>query len=860
MTSFTRNNIIIKFFTRFILVIILLNLIFLLKTDAEDKNNQVTLFINEFMDSNGDTILGKDGDSSDWIEIYNPTDKPKYILQPTPAAPNNTRGFFSLKTAGFYSFYLNNKLLIHLIIILLLILVFLSIIFFRATVKLKQSKSQLKKINEEQALLLNNIQTQIWYLKDVDRYGRANKAHLDFFDINIEGLENRSLFEIRGEKEAAVCIKGNIEVFKKKKQIKTEEWVKNGKGEKRLLSIIKTPKLDDNGQVEFVICSAEDITEKKRIEDQIRNLAQEYETIINYTQDAIFLVNVENQEFKYHRLNSIHEKLTGFTTEKIKGKSPIEIVGKKLGKIIEANYRRCLEEKKTISYEEELELPAGKRVWHTNLSPVIVNGEVVQLVGVSRDITERKQMEKKLKQNENEYRNLFEESPIGLVKVDNKGNIIDINKEMLNLLGSPGKEETLQFNLLKMSNLQIAGLSQQLELVIKKGRPISGEKFYTSYWGKKLWLNYSIKPILDEKGEVTEVIIVCQDTTEKRKAEERIKYLTFHDSLTGLYNRAYFNEEMKRYNTERQLPLSIIIGDVNGLKLTNDVFGHQEGDNLLIKVARIIKSSCRQEDLVARWGGDEFVILLPQTDEKVAREICLRIKESCRKSRAEPIKPSIALGYATQKEPGEDIRDIFKKAEDCMYKNKLNESKNTHNAIISSLKKALSETAYISSERSQQVKKLALELGRALKLTDYELTHLDLLAELYDLGKVVICPNIIQKQGSLTPEEWKEIKRHPEIGYQIANSSPELSNIAEGILSHHEWWDGSGYPRGLKGEKIPLISRIIAIVDAYDVMTNGGPYKEAISKEEAIKELEKGAGSQFDPEIVDIFINQVLAE
>jgi diguanylate cyclase (GGDEF)-like protein/PAS domain S-box-containing protein len=815
---------------RFIFCFIILNLVFSLNAFGGDSIKKPDLYINEFMASNGDTIVDEAGDSGDWIELYNPTDKPvdiggfyisdhkneplrwqipddqpeettippggylllwadedtekgplhlgfklskdgesitltapdkktvidqiefgkqergvsygrkadgsdkwEFFLNPTPAAPNQIVGFSSLKKAGFYTFYLENKLLVTYIIILLFIILLLSIIAISFTVKLKRSESELKKINEEQSLLLDNIQTQVWYLEDIDKYGTANKAFLEFTGIDKDELENKSLLDIRGEEETAACIKGNKEVFQKKEQIKTEEWVENWQGEKRLLSITKTPKLDNNGQVEYVICSAEDITEKRRIEDQIRKLAREYETIFSNTQDAIFLVDVtEDGKFRYNRVNFSYLELTGFSAGDLKDKTPQEVYGKEFGKEIEANYKKCLTEKRAISYDEELDLPAGKRIYHTSLSPVIVDDKVVQIVGSSRNITERKQM------------------------------------------------------------------------------------------------------------------------------EEKIKHLSFHDSLTGLYNRTYFNEEMKRYDTERQLPLSIIIGDVNGLKLTNDAFGHQKGDELLIKVAQILKSSCRQEDLIARWGGDEFIILLPRTTEKGAQEICLRIKEACQKSKADPIKPSIALGYGTRKEKTEDLQVILKKAEDRMYKNKLNESKNTHNTIISSLKKTLGETTGETSEHSQRLKGLALKLGRKLNLEGYELKDLALLAELHDLGKVAISKDILQKKGQLGSEELEEIKRHPEIGYKIASSSPELNNIAEGILSHHERWDGTGYPRGLKEKEIPLISRIIAIIDAYDIMTYGSPYKEAISKEEAIKELEKGAGSQFDPLITDIFINQVL--
>lgn len=639
------------------------------------------------------------------------SDNWKFFLKPTPTAPNETKGFSSLKTAGFYSFYLDNKPLVNLLFIFLLILILLSIVLFKLTTKYRQNKEQLKKINAEQALLLNNIQTQVWYLDGIDKYGTANKAHLEFLGIDNNELKNKSLLEIYSEEEAAACIEDNIEVFNKKEQIKTERWVSNAQGEKRLLSITKTPKLDDNGQVEYVICSAEDITEKKRIEEQIRSLVREYETIISNTQDAIFLVDIdENGQFRYNRVNFAYIQETGLSLAEIKGKTPQEVYGEEIGRKIESNYMRCLREKNNLSYEEELELSAGKRIYHTNLSPIIINDKVVQIVGSSRDITERKQMEEEIKLNEREYRSLFEDSPIGLIKVDYKGNVIDVNQEMLLLIVPPGKEKTMEFNLLEMPSLQRAGLSQKLSLAINEKKPISGEGFYTSTWGKKIWLNYNIKPILDEKGKVTEVIIACQDISDKKEAEERIKYLTFHDSLTGLYNRAYFKEELRRYDTPGQLPLSIIFTDINGLKLTNDAFGHQKGDELLIKVAQTIKSSFRQEDLVARWGGDEFVILLPQTNEKEVREMCFRLKESFKEFKAEPIKPNIALGYATKTKSSENIHNIFKKAENLMYKNKLSESKKFHTAVISSLKKTLNEINHETFEHSNRNKRISLTI------------------------------------------------------------------------------------------------------------------------------------------------------
>ena len=945
----TQNNL-----TKILIFILLINFLVSNIVFAAMNENEKTIYINEFMASNGDTIHDEYGDFGDWIEIYNPTDKPvdiggyyisdqideplkyqitdnqpekttippndyillwadtdtgkgplhldiklskdgesiiltspdketiidqiefekqerdvsygrktdninswDFFLEPTPLAPNNSGGFSSLKILGIYSFYTNNSLLIYGIIILFLIIIFLSLIIFKYNNKFKKNKDSLKILNEEQTLLLDNIQTQIWYLKDVVNYGKANKARLEFLEVNSKTLEDESIFEIHNEDEANQCLEENVKIYQNKKQIKIKKWVVNGRGKKRFLLIIKTPKIGKNGQVEFLVCSAEDITEKTRIEKQIISLTKEYETIFSNTQDAIFLVNVgKDGKFRYSKINFSYIANTGFSHEELKDKTPKEVYGKKFGQEIELNYKKCLKDRKIISYDEELEMPVGSKIYHTILTPVIADDKVVQIVGSSRDITTRRKMESKIKQSEREYKSLFKDSPIGLIKIDCEGNIIDINNELIQLIGLPEKEN-IQVNLFNLPILENNQLKQDIKKSIDKIKPILGElKFILK--GKISWINYNIKPIINDDKKIEELIIASQDITEKKDAEERIKDLTFHDSLTGLYNRTYFNEELKRYNTKRQLPLSIIIGDVNGLKLTNDAFGHQEGDKLLVKAANIIKGSCRQEDLVARWGGDEFVVLLPNTDASSVKEILKRIKTACHQSELSPIRPSIALGSSTKHKSSEDIQMVYKKAENRMYKNKLIESKKVYNNIVSSLKSTLGQNNFETEEHIKDIKVLAVKIGKAMKLTETELTNLALLAELHDLGNVAIPKTILQKRGKLTFEEWEEIKRHPEIGYNIVSTSSELSNVAEGILGHHERWDGQGYPRGVKGEEIPLISRIIFIVDAFDIMTRGRHYQDAISEEKAIKELKDNAGRQFDPEIVDIFINKII--
>ncbi len=398
--------------------------------------------------------------------------------------------------------------------------------------------------------------------------------------------------------------------------------------------------------------------------------------------------------------------------------------------------------------------------------------------------------------------------------------------------------------------------------VIKKNKLCKYERSLTYPDGMAVVMEIVKTPYYDEHGKVQGVICVARDITEHKQRERDILYLSYHDTLTGLYNRGYFEDSKKRFETEQILPLSLIICDVNGLKLINDAFGHSVGDELLVAVADLLRSCCREQDIIARIGGDEFSILLPWTNEDRTKTVYDNIVANCEESAAQLDGKlrytSISVGYATKTEQQESLNEVFKVAEENMYRRKLLARNGMHSVLLNSIKTTLYEKSNETKEHGDRMAVLAKKLGKILGLPYCDIDALELVSALHDIGKISIDLSVLKKQGKLTQAEWVTIKKHPEVGYRIAQAVPELQPIADVILSHHERWDGQGYPRGLAGEEIPMLARIITLVDSYDAMTENRGYTKALSKQEAIDEIIKGTGSQYDPVIAELFVNQVL--
>ncbi|HWQ30804.1 MAG TPA: HD domain-containing phosphohydrolase, partial [Negativicutes bacterium] len=590
-------------------------------------------------------------------------------------------------------------------------------------------------------------------------------------------------------------------------------------------------------------------------EEEDKRVDMEYRTAFEGSQDAMFLVNVhDDSRFTYYMINKGYEIDAGISADTVKGLSPRDIFGEYFGKQIEDHYVDCIMAGKPVTYEESLMVEGNMKVWHTLLSPIIKDGKLIQIVGSSRNITQLKQWENEIARERQLFKVTLKSIGDAVVTTDTENRVEMLNKAAEAITGlqqeaAEGKPLSEVMKIVNEDNNDILEYHSIKDSESRNGH--SNIKILEAKDGSRRIISISEASIRDDGGSIFGNVIVFRDVTMEKQRDAEVRYLGYHDSLTGLYNRAYFEEALTRLDDGEHLPLGLIMGDSNGLKMINDAFGHEEGDKLLKSITGIFRSICGSEGIVARVGGDEFAIILPNTSTEKMNDMVSRIKQQCNFESSEPICASIALGAAIKSEGEQDIGDIYKLAEDRMYNNKLIESKSIRNSILASLKKTLEERTHETEAHGQRLKELSTRTGRFLGLYDNELDDLSLLAMLHDIGKIAIPDFILGKRGSLNQEEWRIMKGHCEIGYRIAVASPELAHIAGLILSHHERWDGNGYPQGLAGEDIPLLSRIIAVVDAYDAMTNDRSYHRAIPREEALEEIKRCSGTQFDPFIVE---------
>ncbi|WP_461207178.1 diguanylate cyclase [Clostridium sp. DL1XJH146] len=367
---------------------------------------------------------------------------------------------------------------------------------------------------------------------------------------------------------------------------------------------------------------------------------------------------------------------------------------------------------------------------------------------------------------------------------------------------------------------------------------------------------------------------------------EELKNIANVDGLTAVYTHRFFQDALKakiKSCREENTSMSMIFIDIDYFKHYNDLYGHQCGDDVLRIIGSLLKNFARENDIVARYGGEEFAILLPNTFENEAMEIAERIRKKIEDTyfEGEENQPNgkitVSMGVSVFPEKAKDEIELIKSADDALYKAKFfNKNRiETYTSILDELKKDIDEEhidlitsiktlisvinakdryTYGHVERVVFYCKL---LADKLNFSEEEKKNFIYGAYMHDIGKINIPKEVLIKKMPLTKEEWEMLKGHSASGGDIIKPVKSLNDIIPMIIYHHERYDGNGYPGGLKGENIPYLARALTVVDSFDAMTSNRPYNKRKTHLEAIEELEKCSGSQFDPELTAIFIEVI---
>jgi len=608
-----------------------------------------------------------------------------------------------------------------------------------------------------------------------------------------------------------------------------------------------------------IIC--EDITAKKRVEEKIIESEERVRLTYEVTGEGLWDWYLDGNMVYHNRrwceILGLDEKYLEHSMEEFKTFIHPEDLDEVLIEINDA-----IDRKQSYFSEHRLIRSDGSVIWVEDRGAVahIDNNKVTRMIGSIADVTDRKKAQDELFYEKEKLKSTILSVSEGIMSTEVNGDINVIN---------PAAEELIEW---QYRDAELKNIHDIFKIIDSEGQEIDIlESMFTlketenhenepvtlvTMTGKRVLITYSVSPVHLSSGEIAGFVVVFRDVTNQVKRQKRIEFLSLHDELTGLYNRRFLNSSLHELDTKENLPFTVMMLDLNSLKLANDTFGHEMGDEIIKKTADLLRNMFRSDDIVSRTGGDEFCILLPNTTEKEAKRIKERIKKVAPNYLVEPFEVSLAIGYSVKNNEFEDIEDTIRYADANMYEDKQVNEGVVRTRVIENLLNYNYKKFPYEKLHNDRVKELAGCLYKRIRegLEDDDYKEFLRAVSYHDIGKVVIPKSILGKKDKLTDDEYEVIKKHSEMSYQILRELDEDNKFIDSLLYHHERMDGKGYPEGLAGKEIPLGARIIAVVDAYEAMTSKRPYREEMSKIQVINELRGGAGTQFDKELVEIFI------
>ena len=592
--------------------------------------------------------------------------------------------------------------------------------------------------------------------------------------------------------------------------------------------------------------------------DQEEHLLQRISQLEAVIDNLPFDVWYKDADGKYLIVNRSMADYFGLSKAALTGKTDYDLYPESIAALYASSDRTAFVEKRPGYYEVALD---GK-VFLEYKTPIFnASGAALGIAGYSENITERKQLTDALIESERNNAILLSNLPGVAYRAKN-------DKELTMTFISEGCYELTGYSAEKL----LAKTPSYYDLIPADYREALFEKWAQNLLSKQIgtceypiitasgeekWVWEKFQDVYDSSFNQIATEGFITDITERKQAEKEILYLSYFDQLTGLHNRRFFEEELERIDHEDNWPLTLIMADVNGLKLTNDAFGHRTGNKLLRKIAGIIKNECRENDIAVRIGGDEFILLFPKTDSKEAEKIVRRLQDALGREKVNDLACSVSFGWDTKDNGEKDMRRVFIAAEDQMYRQKLRDSVNMKNETLNLIINTLFAKCEREEEHCQRVSRLCEEVGNAMCMSAVDITALKTAGFLHDIGKIGVSEARLSLQYVLEESEYADLKRHSEIGYQILRSVNEYAPLAEFVLYHHERFDGQGFPRGLKGNEIPIQAQIISIANYYDAVAYRNALAGNTDLREVIEDIRGNAGKRFGSEVVNVFLETV---